>query len=85
MSNPTPSIRKKVRLIPPDKKRCQTEKPNGATFMTIGDYPRLIRCTNKPRIIIKEKKPPRGSMSVCQECFLKAVERFGDSIQVIPL
>jgi hypothetical protein len=64
---------KKAELTPPDTKRCQAEKPNGATFMSLGGVPKLVRCTNKPTMIATEKEPgkdgQRGSMSLCDECF----------------
>lgn len=62
-----------VKLIPPDKKQCQCEKPNGHTFMSFGGVPGRVRCTNKPAVIITEKQPsPQdgqcGSMSLCSDC-----------------
>ena len=67
------ATKKKVKLIPPDKKQCQAEKPNGHSFMTLGGRPGRERCTNKPTMLATEKKPgkdgQRGSMTVCDECF----------------
>lgn len=65
---------KAVKLIPPNKKQCQAEKPNGNTFMTLGGIPGRVRCTNKPFVIVIEREPNpqdgmRGSMSMCPECF----------------
>jgi hypothetical protein len=59
-------------LIPPDLERCQAEKPNGNTFMTLGGTPGLVRCANKPTLLATEKAAGpdglHGSMSLCQEC-----------------
>jgi len=55
-----------------DKERCQAEKPNGASFMSLGGVPMLIRCENKPKVIATEKEAgidgEKGSMSLCIEC-----------------
>lgn len=66
------------KLVPPDLKQCQAEKPNGNTFMTLGGQPGLVRCENTPLFIVTEKEPgedgQKGSMSLCAEClevFLK--------------
>jgi hypothetical protein len=60
---------KKKALIPPDLERCQAEKPNGHTFMTLGGSPGRERCKDKPTVIVKEKKPGKdgqcGSMTLC--------------------
>lgn len=65
-------------LIPPDRKRCQAEKPNGANFMTLGGRPELVRCSNKPSVIATETKPGedgrKGSISLCADC-LKVFQR----------
>jgi hypothetical protein len=62
-----------MKLEPPDRKQCQAEKPNGYTFLTFGGRPGRVRCTNKPRLIVTEKKPGKdglkGSMSLCPDCF----------------
>lgn len=59
-------------LIPPDLKRCQAEKPNGYSFMTIGGRPSLERCTNVPHVVATEAEPGAdgrcGAMSLCTEC-----------------
>ncbi len=59
-------------LIPPDLKRCQAEKPNGASLFTFGGIPELIRCTEKPLFIATEKEPRedglKGSMTLCAHC-----------------
>jgi hypothetical protein len=57
---------KKNKLIPVDKKRCQALKTNGNNFMTFGGVPRMMRCDNKPTVIVK------GSMSLCDECLTVA-------------
>lgn len=72
---------KKPKLIPPDLKRCQAEKPNGCTFMSLGGVPRMIRCKNTPEFVAKERKPGkdgrRGSMSICRECLGVMVSQRG--------
>lgn len=61
-----------MKLIPVDYKRCQAEKPNGATFMTMGGTPQMIRCANKPTVVITETKEGKdglqGCMSLCDDC-----------------
>ena len=60
-------------LTPVDLTRCQAEKPNGATFMSLGGRPALVRCTNKPALVATEKAPGPdgqvGAMSLCDDCF----------------
>jgi len=72
MSTKKKAGKKKPELTPPDRDRCQAEKPNGNTFMTLGGRPGLVRCENKPVVIIHETEPDRngllGSMSLCQGC-----------------
>jgi hypothetical protein len=57
------------KLIPPDKTRCQAEKPLGAFRM---GGPAFERCHNRPTQIVRERTPGRdgrrGSMSLCDEC-----------------
>lgn len=69
------------KLIPVDKKQCQAEKPNGYNFMTLGGVPGRVRCTNAPSAIITEtelgKDGQRGSMSLCQGCWLVAAQQLG--------
>lgn len=66
-------------LIPPDKERCQAMRVGGS-FMTFGPRP-MIRCDNKPVVIIKENKKDedglRGSMSVCGGCLKTAKKKLG--------
>lgn len=74
---------KAVKLIPPDKKRCQAMKkegchPDAEHFMVHGPG-RFVRCTKAPTVIAYENKPAadglKGSMSLCDEClelYLKA-------------
>jgi hypothetical protein len=68
-------------LIPPDRKRCQAEKPNGATAFSLGGVPKLIRCTEKPVVIAYENEPyngkKQGSMSLCQKCSEVFVKQMG--------
>lgn len=70
---------KKVKLTPPDLKRCQAEKSDGS-FMTLGPVHRE-RCSNVPVVIAKEREPAadgqRGSMSLCADCQVALVNRLG--------
>lgn len=75
-------------LTPPDLAQCQAEIREGS-FMTLG--PRsMIRCTNKPSVIIEEKEPNpkdglRGSMSLCPDCLEQAKRQLGDSFDIRPI
>lgn len=66
-------------LTPPDKKQCQAEWLGGS-FMTLGPR-QMERCTNKPTVIVTEKYPgpdgERGSMSLCDRCREKLIEKHG--------
>lgn len=68
-------------LTPPDLRRCQAEKPNGAGFMTCGGRPVLVRCSDKPSVIATENEPGPdgrvGSMSLCQHCSEVFVRQLG--------
>lgn len=70
-------------MIPIDKDRCQAEKPNGANAMTLGGRPEMIRCENKPTVIISETKPGndglKGSMTLCDECLAVAEKQLPKS------
>lgn len=71
-------------LTPPDLKRCQAEMPNGATFMTVGGRPAMVRCTNVPTMLLTEKSPGEdgqiGSMTVCNDCFKVFVKQVGPTL-----
>lgn len=73
------SKQKKVKLTPPDVKRCQAEKADGS-FMTLGPVSRE-RCKNAPVVIATERKAGpdghKGSMSLCAECQKAMLERLG--------
>ena len=60
-------------MIPPDKKQCQAEKPNGHSFMTLGGSPGMERCKAAPVVIVQEKEPGedgcKGAMSLCLDCW----------------
>lgn len=69
-------------LVPPDPKRCQTDVPNGHSFMTFGGIPGFVRCPNVPAFIATEVHPnkkdgQRGSMSVCAVCLPKLFKQLG--------
>lgn len=77
------TITKAPKLTPPDKKQCQAMKPNGNTFMTFGGVPSLVRCKNKPTVILTERKPnpkdgQRGSMSLCNDCRDVLLKQLGE-------
>lgn len=69
-------------LVRPDKKRCQAEKPNGHSFMTLGGVPARERCKDKPVYIATEKRPNGdgkiGSMSLCEACAKVMVKQLGN-------
>jgi hypothetical protein len=73
------AAKKKQPLIPPDLERCQAEKPNGHSFMTLGGVPGLERCKNKPTMVITEKvaidSRGKGSMSLCDGCHAQFVRQ----------
>jgi len=80
--------KKPVELTPADEKRCQCERPNGATFMTFGMAPGLVRCKNKPIVVVTEREAThedgeRGSMSLCPHCYNKFIERMGDDFATV--
>ena len=59
--------------IPPDLKQCQTEIPNGNTFMTLGGVVGRTRCGNGAVYLVIENGPSEkagliGSMTMCREC-----------------
>lgn len=60
-------------IEPLDVSRCQAEVPNGASFMTLGGVPRLVRCTETPSIILVEREPgadgDHGAMTLCASCY----------------
>ena len=73
-----------------DKERCQAEKPNGANFMTLGGVPKMVRCENKPTVIVTETQAGsdglKGSMCLCDDCLEVAKKQlplgFFDEIQI---
>jgi hypothetical protein len=77
-----------MKLIPPDKKQCQTVKTLRNPW-ALGIEEREERCANKPSVIIKEKKAgadgKKGSMSLCKDCLRLAKKQFGDSVTVVKL
>jgi hypothetical protein len=74
-------MKKTTTLTPPDLKRCQAEKPNGNTFMTLGGRPGRVRCDQLPIYIATENKAgadgQRGSMALCNDCSAVLIEQLG--------
>ena len=70
------------KLIPPDPKQCQAEKPNGYTPFTLGGIPGYVRCTNEPTWIATEAKQNEdglvGSMSLCDDCKQVMIKQLGE-------
>jgi hypothetical protein len=68
-------------LTPPDLKRCQAEKPNGHSFMTLGGTPGRERCKEEPTVIVTEVQPGadnrHGAMSLCHPCWAVALKQLG--------
>lgn len=75
-----------MKLKPPDQKRCQADKPNGYTFMTLGGKPGLVRCPNKAKWIATENGTgQRGSMSLCNECREVLIKQLGPNYATLKL
>lgn len=59
-------------IEPFDTERCQAEKPNGYTFMTLGGRPDLERCKSKPEVLVTDARPAKdgkiGHMTLCDGC-----------------
>lgn len=64
-----------MKLIPPDFKQCQAEKPNGVNPFTLGGKFEYIRCKNKPTVVAREKKKPNGEMTLCDDCLKVLLEQ----------
>ena len=68
-------------LIPPDRERCQSYKPNGESAWTLGGGHRMVQCKNRPVFIATENEPGEdgaiGSMSLCQECLVVFHKQMG--------
>jgi hypothetical protein len=68
-------------LTPPDPNQCQAEISNGVNFMTLGGRKEMIRCKNKPIVIIRELAPgddgQYGAMSLCADCWKQAIKQLG--------
>jgi len=85
---PKPVKAPESKLTPADEERCQCERPNGATFMTFGMAPGLVRCKNKPIVVVTEREVTnddgeRGSMSLCPHCYNVFVEKMGDDFATV--
>lgn len=70
-------------IAPADVNRCQAEKPNGATFMSMGGRPELVRCKDVPSVIVVENETDengeRGSMSLCEDCLKVAKQQLPEN------
>ena len=78
------SKRNKNQLTPPDPYQCQARWQDGS-FMTLG--PRAwVRCSRRPTVVVTEKrsvnKQPKGSMSLCDDCLVRFIEKLGDNYAV---
>lgn len=62
-------------LTPPDLERCQAEMSNGVNAFTLGGRREMVRCSAKPTVLVKEKKPGEdgllGSMTLCTSCLIQ--------------
>lgn len=69
--------KKKIKLIPPDRKKCQVRKYN--PWMLGGSV--YSRCANKPDYIVYGEAPDtdgqKGSQSVCKSCRKEWEKRTG--------
>lgn len=74
-------------LTPPDLDRCQAEKPNRATALTLGGRQRLVRCSERPTVIATENQAGEdgliGSMSLCDDCSVELVRQLGPSFATL--
>lgn len=78
------SKKKTPKLTPPDPKRCQAEKPNGNNFLTFGGPVGMVRCTEKPRLLVYEKELVQGEragMSLCADCTVVFLFMFQDKLE----
>lgn len=61
-----------MELEPVDMDQCQAEKPNGQGPFTLGGGHKMVRCTDRARVIITEKVAAKdgciGKMSLCLHC-----------------
>ena len=70
------------KLEPPDIKRCQAEVHTYNAFRIGGSPTQVERCKKRPIYVVTECKPrekggPRGSMSLCGDCYTKFVQKLG--------
>ena len=71
-----------MKLIPPDYKQCQAEVRSYHPFQMGGEVYGTKRCESKPTVIITECKKneedgKKGSMSLCDDCLIKATKKLG--------
>jgi hypothetical protein len=68
-------------LTPLDYEQCQAEKPTGHSFMTLGNGPKMIRCTEKPTHVATERDVgedgQRGAMTLCDACMNRMIDQLG--------
>lgn len=71
------------KLEPPDRERCQAEKPNKEwSPFRLGPCQEMIRCENVPAVVVTEQKAPKrgaakGSMSLCADCMAVFARQVG--------
>lgn len=68
-----------LKLVPPDRKRCQTMRPctwpKMPSVMTLGPVT-FTRCKNKPQWLATDGGGKGGRMSLCQECWEVCLNSF---------
>lgn len=76
-----------TKLVPPDRERCQAEKPNpdwSPFILGPGSRPqdRVVRCESRPVAVVTEAEPGddgrAGSMSLCAGCLLVFARQMPD-------
>ena len=59
-------------MLPFDYIRCQSLVPNGRSFMTLSEEPRMIRCKRETTFVLIYKTPDKhghtSSMGLCRIC-----------------
>jgi hypothetical protein len=80
-----------VERIPPDLAQCQALHRAAYSPFRFGPAPPFVRCTHAPSVVVTETGTPddggpQGSMSLCAECLIIAVDKLGpDAFTVEPI